>query len=358
MFISTGTVVISLIISLSPMIRHGVPAGEPSAEECETEEYLRLQSEEDSLEKHRKIVLINPDDYRSWHCIKRRLSGQTTQGAIEEQLNLTQKAIEANPKSYCTWHHRYFFYKDAKMSSFYERKLCKALFSLDPRNFHCWNYCRRLGFVMPVDFRNYSSMFAGLTGYEIKGYESRENKLLRCGSNTIRTGHLVSNCSADTLLRAERNIYTDPDDEGAWRHYSAITEYKGDKSIFYVRRSRTDILVIFRDPFIGTVEFRRKPHEIQCFVRAYRIIDQEENDSELSITLNGVPYTLCMDSEPAVVEGVLQLNRDCVFALKERLSFTKDECERERIVGRLSEIDPLRSAYYRTLRFSRKYSLK
>ena len=62
-----------------------------------------------------------------------------------EELQLTEKALRRNPKSYGAWNQRRWSVRQLgeKADVGHELALCAQLLAADERNFHCWNYRRR-----------------------------------------------------------------------------------------------------------------------------------------------------------------------------------------------------------------------
>ena len=148
------------------------------------------------------MVQINPDDYNSWNYLKRNLK------SVKRHLELTQLAIQLNPKSYAAWHHRFYIFKEN-----YEHKLCNILLNLDKRNFHCWNYCLKNGFENKLDLHNPSSM-----------HFKEFNKSY---------------------------LFIDPTDEAVWRCY----EKQYEKTIAIENES---IKILFDSPFTGDIKLNNR----------------------------------------------------------------------------------------------------
>lgn len=339
------------------MIKHGVARGGCSEDREEIEEFLRVDGMPACREKYERLVLINPDDYRSWNELKRIFLGDT-QGLLKEQLLLTQKAIMVNPKSYFAWHHRYYLSVEGhsrmgaagamgstgrggnrdgqdgpaggtadaarRLDEFvaHEQKLCSLLFSVDPRNFHCWNYCLKSGIHMAADYANYSSL------------QVHDN-------------------------RAVELLYADPDDEGSWRFYTRIERSKR-PGCFYVRLFRNHMDLVFKEPFCGELRINRDRVKIGGYVRCYRHSRGGDAaapaDDGIAIGVLQAPGTAPtahklrpLKSSRETIENILGLRPSCIFAMKEKLKHTKDLEERGAIVSRLCELDKLRQRYYRSL---------
>jgi geranylgeranyl transferase type-2 subunit alpha len=63
-----------------------------------------------------------------------------------EELQLCERALRRNPKSYGAWHHRKWTLRalgPARADLGRELALCAQLLAADERNFHCWGFRRR-----------------------------------------------------------------------------------------------------------------------------------------------------------------------------------------------------------------------
>ncbi|KAI5180831.1 geranylgeranyl transferase type-2 subunit alpha, partial [Pancytospora epiphaga] len=198
-----------------------------------------------------KLVWLNPDHYMAWNELK-KIFIENPLDTMEEQMLLTQKAIMENPKSYFTWHHRYYIVNYIatskpnlnseniaekhvdylKQLTAHETKLCSLLLSVDSRNFHCWNYCIKNNILIPVDYSNYSSF-------------------------------------RRTDLKVLELLFSDPDDEGSWRLYSRAEKAKR-LGLFYARVYKNFIELIFKKPFAGELKIFEETVKIDKYVKYYR----------------------------------------------------------------------------------------
>jgi geranylgeranyl transferase type-2 subunit alpha len=114
-----------------------------------------------------KALLVNPDPLNLWNHRREVLlllendcsntPNQTDVGSgesrsngessmmLEKERNLTQAALQRNPKAYGPWLHRKWIMQHFRPSSSIlqqELGLTAQFLSLDERNFHCWNYRR------------------------------------------------------------------------------------------------------------------------------------------------------------------------------------------------------------------------
>lgn len=68
----------------------------------------------------------------------------SARAVADEELQLTERALRRNPKSYGAWHHRRWSVRrlGTRADTGHELALCAQLLAADERNFHCWNYRR------------------------------------------------------------------------------------------------------------------------------------------------------------------------------------------------------------------------
>lgn len=299
------------------MIRHGIPRKNVKPEISvggDVEEILKVKSMPDSVEKHENMVLLNPDDYNSWNYLKRKFLDSDEVSVIARQLELTQLALQANPKSYSTWFHRYQFFRKMRSVWFNEHRLCGLLLKLDPRNFHCWNYCLKNGFEIKVDLHNPTSMH----------FQPFKDEWL----------------------------FIDPDDEGVWRAYEKRrTHQRG-----MVRKYPEEVEVLLEIPFSGTVMINGEA--VQSDLPTRRITRRMACELR-DIRIGGKAVQIVEDRLPSVVEKVLELSPECTHALKMKLEYCRDAGERREISELLQRVDPLRREYYKELARSafRTYAL-
>lgn len=283
------------------MIRHNISSKTEIIEQDEQNEISQIISVKnmpESVEKHEKLVLLNPDDYNSWNYLKSKFLGTKNELEMEKQLELTKQAIQINPKSYSAWFHRFLFYN--KNIWFKEHKLCTFLLKFDPRNFHCWNYCLKNGFEIKLDLHNPTSMYFK---------EFREEWL-----------------------------YIDPDDEAVWRAYENSKKYST------IRKYKGRLEFIFNMAIKGELRINQRVIKIEQVTHRF-ILETEEEPKYLA--LNGNILVVSKEKMPNFVNKILELNPNCIFALKMKLVYTENIKEREEIIKRLEEIDFIRREYYK-----------
>ena len=215
-----------------------------------------------------KLLRANPDVYSLWNhrreCILDKLKDtaadcdgrdERAKAVTAVELEVTQAAIEKNPKSYPAWHHRQWtvhrFAACVDMKR--ELALCATLLDADERNFHCWNYRRWLARFSRVaaeeelayttkrihmNFSNYSAwhyrthLLLEIHGAAVK---ERDGSVAEAGgdaascpaaSSAAEGGAPSNNSSSDAIIPLSvlgeelelirQAVFTEPDDQSPW----------------------------------------------------------------------------------------------------------------------------------------------
>nr|CAH7764684.1 unnamed protein product [Callosobruchus chinensis] len=105
-----------------------------------------------------QLLMANADIYTLWNyrkeviliekeaCGENGIEGEEKiVNLLETELKLTEQSLLANPKSYGSWHHRYWAMMNHPKPRWNDEfKLCTKYLNMDDRNFHCWDYRRLL----------------------------------------------------------------------------------------------------------------------------------------------------------------------------------------------------------------------
>ena len=288
------------------MIRHGVKKTESPKVSEEANNIEKIIGMNNCVEKHSKMVLLNPDDYNSWNYLKERVfSAADPIQEIEAQMDLSQRALQVNPKSYAAWFHRYFLFTRWKDMWFKEHQLCTLLLKFDPRNFHCWNYCLKNGFKIKEDLHNSTSM-------HFAPYHSR-------------------------------NLFIDPSDEGLWNTFDKRREQevKGYKGL--IRRYKDFSEIIFEKNFSGDIQVNG-----EWFNQVFETRRLVFNKEILSILIDKKDLSIVLEEIPTVLTEILSLDSQCIHALRRKMMYLTGK-ERREISEKLQMIDPIRQKYYQWL---------
>jgi geranylgeranyl transferase type-2 subunit alpha len=98
-----------------------------------------------SLDLTANMLMVNPDPVYLWNRRRSLLCDDDDLKDLHEELSLTRKCLERNPKAYGAWFHRKWCILKAGREEVVLKKelgLCAVFLNLDERNFHCWNYRR------------------------------------------------------------------------------------------------------------------------------------------------------------------------------------------------------------------------
>lgn len=306
------------------MIIHNVEEGQYAEDEETLEELMETRRKDDTVEKHYGIVQIVTDDYLSWNRLKDRLMLHPQE--FDTQLRVNENALRNNPKSYQVWYHRTFmmerFPEQRERCLHREDLLTGVLLSLDPRNFHCWNY-RMFLFGGESD-----------TGHDLFNYS-----------------YLHHNpCRHDPLSV----IYTDPLDDVGWEYLLVCREHRRLRNGVYVRRYPTLLEIRFKDCFNGELGL------VACGVEKAVVQDMDtkivviggttEAFPDCTLMINGHETKLMhMAEDHGFIAEIRDLEPECRGALLALLDYTIDRTQRSTIVERLIGLDPCREKYYTSL---------
>ncbi|CEP03270.1 Geranylgeranyl transferase type-2 subunit alpha [Plasmodiophora brassicae] len=176
--------------------------------------------DKEALALTRQVLEINPELYSLWNYRREILLGMMDKRSCDvaellaDELNVVGRAIQRNPKSYVSWHHRLWVVQRGGSDILKEIDLTSQFLMADARNFHCWDYRRSLVDLSNVspseeleftrkkindDFSNYSA------------WHYRSTLLTKIGIDQEvldREFALVADC-----------FFTEPDDQSAWLYH-------------------------------------------------------------------------------------------------------------------------------------------
>ncbi|KAK4052442.1 hypothetical protein OIV83_002244 [Microbotryomycetes sp. JL201] len=277
-----------------------------------------------------RVLLINPEYQTGW-SIRRRIlldavlpsiSDENDKVALLEQdVQLTNQALQYNPKNYSVWEHRKWCLQQMGTNANwkFELKMVEAYLEKDGRNFHSWDYRRylvaTLASLPPIEgvptssteselaftTRKISANFSNFSAWHYR------TKLLAKlwqengwdESNPDRTAQTES--EFDLVKQA---LWSDPNDQSAWLYHRWLV---GKGSVTIVRREIQGIQELLEE----------EPDSRLC-------LDALVYFKRLLVTLLGTDDSTLAERE--------QLNSDCLEMLI-----------------KLERIDPLRQARYKDL---------
>ncbi|XP_050433795.1 geranylgeranyl transferase type-2 subunit alpha [Adelges cooleyi] len=168
-----------------------------------------------ALQSSEGLLRSNPDLATLWNYRKEILLVlKPSKELINEELYLTEKCLQVNPKSYSAWFHRNWVLDnvDPEPDWHKELTLCTKYLRMDERNFHCWDYrqivaskCQEpneneLQFTMEMINLNFSNYSA---------WHYRSKLISAAGSYEESTKH----SELSLVLSA---AFTEPSDQSAW----------------------------------------------------------------------------------------------------------------------------------------------
>ncbi|TBU08286.1 putative subunit alpha of protein prenyltransferase [Hamiltosporidium magnivora] len=386
------------------MIRHGQEKGSLKEDEFLLKEYFKLKDiEMDDLESVKRIVQIIPDYYPAWNILKGYL--KLNFGDWPDQLRLSQKAIEFNPKSYQAWHHRrcvfeviqYHLYK--KHSNFntddeipFEtsfdiefhpnielvtqktpRKQVKFTNLIIPILAHTFYtdekglYIKNYGIIYEQELE-LTAAFLGVDERNFHCWNFRrflvENDDLpfkmynKDFSNYSCIHHFYNKKYTDNEIISK--IFTCPYDEGLWQYYWVMEETQMFKNGVYMKIFDDKIEIKFKDKYKGTLYIKIGDKKIKVDkkvsyknITVISKIKKEKKyilkDSNKKVLASG--FLKRQDYFYDFVEELLEIEEDCNFALLTLLERTEDQAKRNKLIEKLVLADPKRKNYYKSLKY-------
>lgn len=108
-----------------------------------------------ALQQNSGLLETNPEVYTAWnyrkvavtHLLESQQDEAARKSVLDEELQVVERALMRNFKSYGAWHHRKWVIQFGLSSLNREYQLLDKLLTSDARNFHGWNYRRFLARV-------------------------------------------------------------------------------------------------------------------------------------------------------------------------------------------------------------------
>jgi len=168
-----------------------------------------------------QLLAINPDIYTLWNYRKEvvllELKNSKEDESKEEQLitflenelKLTEQCLLANPKSYGSWHHRYWVLEHHPKANWQkEFDLCTKYLTMDDRNFHVWDYRRLLLNKIGISLVDELKFSTERININFSNYSSWHYR------STLRS--LDEKSVAEELSLVQNALFTDPADSSGW----------------------------------------------------------------------------------------------------------------------------------------------
>ncbi|KAJ8926746.1 hypothetical protein NQ314_020863 [Rhamnusium bicolor] len=186
-----------------------------------------------SLDICTQLLSVNPDIYTLWNYRKEAILIEIEKRSVkllmvyiavrkneidgedniikflENEFRLTEQCLLANPKSYGSWHHRYWVLMNHPKPNWEnEFSLCTKYSRMDDRNFHVWDFRRllinKIGITLSEELQfSTERLNANFSNYSSWHYRSTLRNLDRESVGT-------------ELILIQNAVFTDPADSSAW----------------------------------------------------------------------------------------------------------------------------------------------
>lgn len=197
-----------------------------------------------ALKSFEGLLRSNPDIVTLWNYRKEILLHlKPSKEVINDELYLTEKCLQVNPKSYSAWYHRNWVLDNIDSNPDWKNELflCSKYLKMDERNFHCWDYrqivaskCQEpyeneLKFTLEMieaNFSNYSAWHYRSKLYSAAGKDEECTKI-------------------SELSLVESAAFTDPSDQSAWIYQRwLIGKIEPSKYIYKVSKIENTVYLI------------------------------------------------------------------------------------------------------------------
>ncbi|KAI9011164.1 hypothetical protein BC832DRAFT_549872 [Gaertneriomyces semiglobifer] len=255
-----------------------------------------------------KLLSLNPEFYTAWNGRRQYLLSSFSSLSTEEiqssclgELALCTASLHEAPKSYWVWHHRKWVLENMPEPPWDgELKLLNKLLDMDARNFHGWDYRRYVvaqsGKRTAQDEFSYTTTKIRQNFSNYSAWHLRSKVLLAAFGDNAEELEAVIKAEFELVRNA---LFTEPEDQSGWLYHRWLLSLRVD-------------------------DFARWKGELESI----KELLEEEPDAKWALG--------------TAVHILLHL-------------FKHGQCERtmeaeiQRILDRLTALDPDRKMYYRTL---------
>lgn len=177
----------------------------------------RSQNEYDSeaLKSTEGLLRANPDIITLWNYRKQiLLLMKPPKEVIKDELYLTEKCLQVNPKSYSAWYHRNWVLDNVDSDPDWHKELllCTKYLKMDERNFHCWDYRKIVASKCQEPHENELKFTMEMIEANFSNYSAWHYR-----SKLFSAAGKDEECTKITELSlVESAAFTDPSDQSAW----------------------------------------------------------------------------------------------------------------------------------------------
>ncbi|XP_029844050.2 geranylgeranyl transferase type-2 subunit alpha isoform X2 [Ixodes scapularis] len=179
-----------------------------------------------------QVLQSNPDDSTLWNIRREVFEKYFDKGSKhtaedgEDELTLTELALQKNPKSYGAWSHRaWAMGAFPNMDWDRELRLCNLLLEQDERNFHGWDYrrlvCQHAKVTLEKELSfTMDKIAANFSNYSAWHYRSSLLPKVHPGS---REGTVKEDVLLEEYSLVQNATFTDPGDQSGWFYHRWLT---------------------------------------------------------------------------------------------------------------------------------------
>uniref|UniRef100_A0A914I5E2 Geranylgeranyl transferase type-2 subunit alpha n=1 Tax=Globodera rostochiensis TaxID=31243 RepID=A0A914I5E2_GLORO len=186
-----------------------------------------------------ELLKKNPDIYTLWNVRREAIEQRSKKNVHESdeefttnftklldgELKLTQDCLLQNPKSYSTWHHRYWACLRHPVPNLRrELALCEKALAEDCRNFHCWDHRRSVARMAKLSAEEELSFSDSLVGRNPSNYSAWHYRgtllpLVRPNTDDDRPEAVISDqCLAEEMQKILSVCGVNSDDQTGWTY--------------------------------------------------------------------------------------------------------------------------------------------
>ncbi|KAL3074261.1 hypothetical protein niasHS_015091 [Heterodera schachtii] len=196
-----------------------------------------------------ELLTNNPDIYTLWNVRREAIEKRATKcedesdeelakrisELINGELKLTQNCLLRNPKSYSTWHHRYWScLRHPTPPLRQELALCEKALGQDCRNFHCWDHRRSIARTAQLSAEEelrFSDTLVGRNPSNYSAWHYRGTLLPLVKPNTDRPEAVLSDqCLVDEMQKILSVCGVNSEDQTGWTYCRWLTDLASAKN--------------------------------------------------------------------------------------------------------------------------------
>ena len=205
---------------------------------------LTLYTTEKTLQSNRNVVEVNPDYYSLWND-RRKMICLLSDFDYTQELKWLIKVISIQPKSYWTWNHRLWCLSNIDLTQAWKEEmvLIQHYLTKDPRNFHVWDYRKRILTKHYGDFwTNDLVLIKEIEFVMIKIKENFSNYSAWHWKSKMIEALFKINCSVVAHITSDMTIllncfYSDPNDQSGWFYFNWLIDFMTLNKITIDRKS-------------------------------------------------------------------------------------------------------------------------